>query len=202
MRGLIIKDFIMLKSMALSCLILTIVWSLVGIFTGFGPAMIGICILITAPSLALYDEQTKFNNIIKTLPVGSKDIVTARYVSLALIVLFFSIYSYIIIFVYSFFSDDTINHLIYSTATLFVCAMLSIIIIPLQYKFGTQKAKVIVLVIVTIIGALALALYLYGLVSAILVINNAIVFIGASVFVIVLSFVLSYMLSLKLYCKT
>ncbi len=158
MKGLLLKDFINLRQQVKTIGLVLLVWSVLAI-TRNNVTMIGgmVCILsATLPITALaYDEKAKWDKYALTMPVSREDMVLSKYV-LSLIlsglgfVLSFVIHWYI--------SNNILDSLALSGAFMGVGILLFSLVLPLMFKFGVEKGRLLMFLVVLlpVIGGMAL----------------------------------------------
>ena len=98
MRGLLLKDFLMIKGNIKSILLFFVVFCLIALegndFLFFVPSLIGFMMFMTTFS---YDEYNKWDLYAITLPIERKKIVLAKYLGSAILLVF----SFIITFLFA-----------------------------------------------------------------------------------------------------
>lgn len=162
MKGLILKDLYTIKASAKSSLLfmmpLFIVWGFVGM-TSFIPYMMSIFVSSFMINTFAYDEMYRFDSYSVTMPVSRKEIVLAKYLVsaiLTVIVCVISVLTSVLISVILFFfkGDFSLIGLPEMFVSSFTIPLFILSIsIPLIYKFGTQKMRIItVIVIATFMG--------------------------------------------------
>lgn len=163
MKGLIMKDFINLKSQ-LKIYMLIAVLCVVIITIGTGPetvsgltAMFAVLIPITAEA---YDKQSNWNRFAISMPVSKQELVISRYLFMEIIMLIMAGVNFIGNFVWYGVRGraDAINLVepFFVTMLLLVIAnIIFAVMMPIIFKFGVEKGRIIFFGI--IIGAAALA---------------------------------------------
>ncbi len=149
MRGLLIKDFLILKKNARVFLGLTVLYLAMAIFlhTDFGVLMAFMMGMLSITSFA-YDEQAKWDAFALTMPVTKRDMVTAKYI----LVLLLGIAGAVIGLILSFTASlglgvvDILDTL--KNVGLGICAtyVFSSIALPLVYKLGSEKSRLVLMV--------------------------------------------------------
>lgn len=153
MTGLILKDLLYLKQMA-KVLITLLVFYLI-LFTATGstdaassvlPGVVIMLTIILSSNAFAYDEAAKWKVYELSLPVAKSRIVLARY----LIALIFSTVLVLLCLLMELavFRGVTME----TAATLWVSWSLSLlfcaVLLPVMYRYGTQKARLLLMVIV------------------------------------------------------
>ena len=204
MISLVLKDLLNLQSY-LKTIVVFVAFYTVLSFTmadvSFVAGMLIILFAMIPISSFSYDQQAKWDVFGQTLPVTRKQIVLGKYiVALIFIVLGFAL-SFVITFIATFFKNDTIdlmelfigNGMIALTGLILLAIML-----PLIYKFGVEKSRIMLMTIALVptFGVIILANLGFTIPSDF---NWQLV--GYSVPALaVIGFVLSFTISTKIYC--
>lgn len=207
MKGLIIKDFLVLKKTGRVFLMLIGLYLVMTIFmnTDMGPLMIFICGMLSISSFA-YDEQAKWDGYALTMPISKRDLVRSKYV-LAIILSFIGAVAGVVLSAASNLDAPFIDWsgiLIASGIALCASYLFNSMALPLLYKFGAEKSRVILL-----------ACYAVPLIGASLVMNElekssgtllriqSLLNLGAILlpFVTIAVLFVSYLISLRIYEK-
>lgn len=152
MRGLLIKDFFLLKKYLKLYTIIILFYLLIGGSTGnfafSSSVVIFLCIGILMTSFS-YDELTKWDRYAVSLPLSRKMIVKSRYVlNLFLIFIGFIVSLVIALGMILFYQNgsffEIIMQLISCTS---IALVLSSIFLPLIYAFGVEKTRILLFVI-------------------------------------------------------
>ena len=160
MIGLIIKDVLNLNSNKRIFISLLIMFIFLGFFDQQGASLLSIYLPILCLMLAIstfsYDEYSKWDRYVLALPLDRKSIVVARYLfSMSLLVL-----SYILIIVLKLTrillnksNIDLYTILFEPLITIFIIVIFLAIILPIIYKFGAEKGRMIMILVSVIIGS-------------------------------------------------
>jgi len=216
-KGLIIKDLLQLKSYAKTLIVFIIVFSLVSIeqdsskIDGMLIMMMTLCFGMFSIATFSYDEMTKADRYILSFPVTKKDIILSKYVLVIFLTVIGSIIGMILSIIISLIMNSQIPN-ITDYVSLLLGGILGIgiiecIKIPLIYKFGVEKGRIQMVIIIALIAfLLGGAFWIFEKLNVNLSINNmfnviesflpAILVIG----IIVLYYV-SYRISYKIYLK-
>lgn len=163
MRGLIIKDILNLKKNMMTVLAMIIFFTLFAYGTANPSYIIAMIVLISTTmsitSMA-YDELAKWDSYALTMPISRNNIVLSKYIlsflfSLGGLVVSTTI-SYILIL-----PKSTMKglELLLSAYIIFVLSILFIsIILPLIYKFGVEKSRILMLAIMAVPTAMIIFL--------------------------------------------
>ncbi len=207
MKGLIIKDFLVLKKTGRVFLLLLGLYLIMTIFmnTDMGPLMVFICGMLSISTFA-YDEQAKWDAYALTMPVSKRDLVRAKYV-LAIILCFIGALAGVVLSVASNLDAPFIDWngiLIASGIALCASYIFNSLALPLLYKFGAEKSRVILLACyaVPLIGA-SLVMKELEKSSGSLLRLQSLLNLGAILlpFVTIALLLVSYLISLRIYNK-
>ncbi|MDF1496034.1 ABC-2 transporter permease [Caproiciproducens sp. CPB-2] len=155
MTGLLLKDFLYLKRQGRIFLFLLAFYIIFFAATGSGTDQITSMLLTLIPMLPMivltnafaYDEMSKWNTYALTLPITRGKLVFARYLLTLLLTCGMALIPFLMNLLSGSLSEET-GAAVYAAvgAALLLCEIL----IPLFYRFGTQKARLALLVIVLI----------------------------------------------------
>lgn len=207
MKGLLLKEFLMLKKGAAALLIF------LGCFGLFGPAgNLTMLLLIPLFSAVLlyghinYDEQSKWQQYSIALPYGRKMIVSAKYAAMAigavvstvLVVLLYSVT--VAIGKAEFTLKDLVGYAILSLA---IGIIYPTFFLPLAYKFNSEKGRTIMLFLNGASGAIAVfllsAIEATGILAKLSNYTNILPYIAIAAVLVL--FALSWFASVKIYEK-
>lgn len=207
MKGLIKKDFLMIKSNIKVLGILFVVYGLMA-FKGemdlsFLLPFMSIMIMISTFS---YDTYNKWDAYVITLPNGKKNSVRAKYVSTILLLVITTIIISIfeVIIAYSRTKSIDIENILSTLlGVIFATTLLQAFMYPVIYKFGIEKARIGIFVAVFGIALIASiiekAFDFKPLLESLKVLNNYWTLILPIIMVIVLY--VSYKISERIYQK-
>lgn len=205
MLGLIKKDFLMMRGNLRFLLVILVVFCIVS-FTGNGnysfiPSFISVMLLMSTFS---YDEYNQWDLYAITLPGGRKNVIYAKYVSSVLLILLCSVlssvYSLGIGLVKANISLEEV--LFIPLGTFFAILFFLAIILPIIFKFGVEKGRIGLFVIVFGFTGIVSLCFKYKLSIPISILNfleNYGLFVLPVV--AVFFFGVSYMLSQRIYAK-
>lgn len=155
MKGLVLKDLIFLRS-NMKTLFITIVaifimsLSMTGMNLAF---MIPFVVIMLCLSTFSYDEFNKWDGYALTLPVSKKTIVKSKYLFTLLVVAIAVLIGFLLGCLIGMFQDQfSLYSFFYemmgtTTGLLFFIT----IIYPLMYKFGSQKGRTMIFIVVAVI---------------------------------------------------
>jgi hypothetical protein len=163
-KGLFIKDFLLFKKTGRIFLLLLVLYMFMTIFThtDLGPLMVFLTGMLSISTFA-YDEQAKWDGYALTMPVSKRDLVLSKYV-VAIILCFVGAVAGAVLSVASKLNAPLINwNSILITSGVALCAsyLFNSLALPLLYKFGAEKSRVVLL-----------ACYAVPLIAASLVLNE------------------------------
>lgn len=158
MRGLLLKDWYQARKYCRSLLLIAVVFSAVSVFPNntmmaVYPLMLGALLPVT---LHAYDERSGFLRYACTMPTSRRDVVAVRYVELLVaLALGFAMLG----------AARTVGALCglrsaVSADALLVMALFSAdiaaILLPLMFRFGTERARMMIFITVGLLAALLL----------------------------------------------
>jgi len=196
MFGLILKDLFNLKKQFIIVLSVILLFAVFGFFKkdfSFVSSFMFLVLMASIISAWSYDEYSKFDKYIATMPVSRKNTVIARYIlSFILTALIF-----LTVTIISLITKEGENIIIYF-ALMCASSLIFNIIAPFMYKFGSQTGRIIILVIFAVFGAAAFIVYkqMMTVTFGSLKIPFIILIVSA-----VLSYIISPLISVKIYEK-
>lgn len=207
MKGLLLKEFLMLKKGAATLLIFLGCFGLIG--PSGNPTMLLMIPLFSAILLyghINYDEQSKWQQYSIALPYGRKMIVSAKYAAMAigavvstvLVVLLHGVT--VAIGKAEFSLKDLVGHLVLSLA---IGIIYPTFFLPLAYKFNSEKGRTIMLFLNGASGAIAVfllsAIEATGILAKLSNYTNILPYIAVAAVLVL--FALSWIISVKIYEK-
>ena len=163
MKGLIIKDILNLKKNLRTTLLMIIVFTFMAYGSGDPSYIIGMTVLIfTTMSITsmAYDELAKWDSYALSMPISRRNIVLSKYVlSIILSVLsvvISTIISYVLILLKSDMNGFELlltSYIVFGISILFIC-----VILPLIYKFGVEKSRLLMIGVISIPTVIFLAI--------------------------------------------
>lgn len=153
MKGLIIKDFYLIKKHCMMLFAVSIIFLLISLFTlqstyflYYSVAMISIIPI----SIMAYDDGYKWNRYEIITPVSRKNIVSEKYILLLLLILPFVLAEGIL---FGILLKLNVMHIFSLLSLTLLCATISpIIIFPVIFRFGYIKGKIINMIIIAILA--------------------------------------------------
>ncbi|MDB0439803.1 ABC-2 transporter permease [Clostridioides difficile] len=209
MKGLILKDLLNLKSnMKVMILFMILFGYMSSIGDGNNSSFVGVIIVLCTTMIVStfsYDDLNKWDSYVLTMPIKRNTIVLSKYLTMLIFSLMGVIFSLIISIINGYFKNTLIlsETLIITGLILSISVCFASLILPLIYKFGTEKARL--LMIASFLIPTAALLGLKNLLErfnsnvSIEIILNTLVY--CLPFIAILFFVISYFISTKIYCK-
>lgn len=145
MKGLLLKDLLNLKKQSkiyLALILFYLVFSIINNNASFFGGMV--CILSAMlPITALsYDERAKWDKFALTMPVSRRDMVTSKY----LLGFLFALAGSILLFLCNLFTKIELSENMITTAVFLGIGILILsILLPLLFKFGVEKGRIIMM---------------------------------------------------------
>ena len=205
MNSLILKDFISLKSYSKTLAIIILFFTIIT-FTNDEPSFLSGMIILIMSMLPItsfsYDQHAKWDLFSQTLPVSRKQLVMSKYVlgiiSIVAGAILAILLNVAVLLVKSLEVD--IWYLILANSLIALVALLYLsILIPLVYKFGVEKSRLLTIVVLAIPSVLAIVLSNAGVSIPVLdEITPAIVVAIGLVFVVCVVLI-SYVISVRIY---
>ena len=150
-KGLIIKDFFNLKSYIKILICIDIIY-LVSSFLNddlvtFVPVVFPLCFGMIGMGSFSYDSIAKSDQYILTFPTTKKDMVKARYLYILFLTIIGTIFGFMLCAIIQGIKEQTLANIgdILSISIGAFCGMtmLQIFEIPIMYKFGAEKGRII-----------------------------------------------------------
>ena len=152
MIGYMKKDLAMIKSNFKLIGILIVVYAVMGLMgkmdISFILPFMSVMIIISSFS---YDNYNKWDAYSISLPNGRKNSVKSKYVTTILMILTVAIITVLLSFIISYVNTKTINYeqiLVSMFGTIFGTLLVLTFMYPIIYKFGVEKARIGIFIIV------------------------------------------------------
>ena len=203
MKGLILKDLLNLKS-TFKMLGAMIVFFAVAFLREGNSFVFGIIILMFAMMVVTTiscDDLAKWDAYALTMPVTRKEMVLSKYLVMVLLNTLGAVLSLIIGIVGSFLMNQSfdLEILVIVGLVYLIAFIFGSLIIPLIYKFGTEKARLMLFLCALIPTALFLLLEQFNV--PLPTTGNPWIYLFLLIVFAVVGVVLSYLISLKIYTK-
>lgn len=164
MTGLILKDFLILRKTLRSYLLILVVYAAVA-FSGFwSGSFVGSFIMVMVAMLPMnvfaYDKQCNWDVYGLALPVGRTKTVAARYACVLLLCLASAAFSAVMGVALSLMGrmeESMAEYLVTCAVVLIVGMMINSVMLPLLYKFGSERARIMfygVLGVIVLLGVI------------------------------------------------
>ena len=152
MIGLIKKDFLMLKGNFKTWLILLFVYIVMAFQESMSLAfLLPFMCVVTMLSTFSYDSYNKWDAYVCSLPDGRKNSVRAKYIATILLILVTVIITAILTIIIGYYRTKTINLESMGETimgAIFATTLLQSIMYPAIYKFGVEKARIAIFIVV------------------------------------------------------
>ncbi|HBG8261109.1 TPA: ABC-2 transporter permease [Clostridioides difficile] len=209
MKGLILKDLINLKGNVKFILLFIIMFGFMsslgdGNINNFIGVIIVLCTTMIVSTFS-YDDLNKWDSYVLTMPINRNDIVLSKYLTMLIFSFIGVLVSLIVSVTIGYFKNTLILNetLLINALILSISVCFGSLILPLIYKFGTERARLL-MILCFLVPTLALLVFksiLENISSpiSIEIILNTLVY--SLPFVAILLFVISYFISSKIYSK-
>ncbi|HBG4644320.1 TPA: ABC-2 transporter permease [Clostridioides difficile] len=209
MKGLILKDLLNLKGNIKFILLFIIMFGFMsslgdGNVNNFIGVIIVLCTTMIVSTFS-YDDLNKWDSYVLTMPINRNDIVLSKYLTMLIFSFIGVLVSLIVSVTIGYFKNTLILNetLLINALILSISVCFGSLILPLIYKFGTERARLL-MILCFLVPTLALLVFksiLENISSpiSIEIILNTLVY--SLPFVAILLFVISYFISSKIYRK-
>ncbi|HBG5209276.1 TPA: ABC-2 transporter permease [Clostridioides difficile] len=209
MKGLILKDLLNLKGNIKFILLFIIMFGFMsslgdGNVNNFIGVIIVLCTTMIVSTFS-YDDLNKWDSYVLTMPINRNDIVLSKYLTMLIFSFIGVLVSLIVSVTIGYFKNTIILNetLLINALILSISVCFGSLILPLIYKFGTERARLL-MILCFLVPTLALLVFksiLENISSpiSIEIILNTLVY--SLPFVAILLFVISYFISSKIYSK-
>ena len=216
-KGLIVKDFQTIKSYKTTVLFMIILFAVCAFlnnnFMYFFPIFMPLCFEMLGISSFSYDNLSKVDKYILTLPVNKKDVVKARYIYILLATLIGALLGFVFVLIAQgimtskLFDKEFLSSTSATIAgSLFAMIFLQAIQIPIMYKFGAEKGRIMQMVIIVtlmigvpLIVTTLMNIFEISIDNLVLMLNEYLIAIIG--IVLVLLYIFSFWISCKIYEK-
>ncbi|HGZ2730394.1 TPA: ABC-2 transporter permease, partial [Clostridioides difficile] len=209
MKGLILKDLLNLKGNIKFILLFIIMFGFMsslgdGNVNNFIGVIIVLCTTMIVSTFS-YDDLNKWDSYVLTMPINRNDIVLSKYLTMLIFSFIGVLVSLIVSVTIGYFKNTLILNetLLINALILSISVCFGSLILPLIYKFGTERARLL-MILCFLVPTLALLVFksiLENISSpiSIEIILNTLVY--SLPFVAILLFLISYFISSKIYSK-
>ena len=212
-KGLIVKDILNLSHYKISILIVIMVRIGLGVSNKdtltYMPIMLMTAIRMIGLSTFSYDEMSKADKYLLTFPTNKKEIVKAKYILIIGMIIIGAIISIIATYGINYIvykqEPEIVSILTMVLGGVFGISLVECIQIPSVYKWGAEKGRIQMFVLIILIGAL-IGGVIFLITNAGLSIqfnaNEILKFIKEfGIYILIAIIILMYFLSYKLSCK-
>ena len=206
MKGLLLKELFMIRKTWISITIFIATFGCMGIFGGEPNMMLMISIFISIWSISFlsFDDVSKWRQYSLTLPYGRKTIVSSKYLAVLLsdiisAVLVLCCYMISVCLKIIDFSADELVLLMFLSVVGGV--IYPVLTLPLYYRFSSEKARMFIMVAGGIVGGTSTFFMKLPFMNMDIIINNAEIAMFIILASVVIFFILSWLLSVKIYEK-
>lgn len=159
LKGLMMKDLRNIKSYKSTILFFIVIFAITGFFNdtavSFIPISITMCFGMMATASFSYDNLANSDRYLLTLPLTRKDMVKARYIYAMLMTIVGAVIGNILAIAFQFIKagnfDEILNCLLASLGGVFGIMILQMFQMPILYKFGAEKGRLIQMVAIILV---------------------------------------------------
>ena len=159
MLGLVYKDLMVMRRTLLLYGAMGIVYGIIALYGDQYGMVFALMMIVSAmvPVSAIsYDERSKWDKIVNTMPLSRKEIVLSKYL---LAILLTAISSVIIFAFYMLVPEMPLEEKAVTTAVMAMMAMLyQAALMPVMFKFGSEKGRTMMLAILFVPAVLIFAI--------------------------------------------
>ena len=202
MKGLILKDFLNLRKYSRTVFLILAFYVLYGFMLDNASLIIGmISLLFTMMAITSfsYDDLAKWDKYALSLPVTRKEMVLSKYilatilaVAGALLALLASILLSTIKTPVGITEQLAVTYVLFAISIIFVS-----ILLPLIYKFGVEKSRIMILLVFAVPAAIVFVLGSVGF--KLPTESQLMTLLYASPFIVIAIFAISYFISYSVY---
>ena len=143
MKGLLLKDLMVLKQQSKIFLLVVALWLGLTVVNRdanfFGGVMMMLSVLVPVFAMA-YDEKARWDRYVLTMPVSKKDLVYCKYILMLTGAVLGAFISEIVSVVLT---KDVRNSLMMTMVFLSLGVILASVILPIFFRFGVEKGRLI-----------------------------------------------------------
>ena len=166
MTGLILKDFLILCKTLRTYLLFILVYLVLagaGVWKPeFVAGFVAVMISVLPMNVFAYDKQARWDTYALALPVGRTKTVAARYLCVLLLCLFTVVLEFVFgVVMFAAGKLEDVGEYLFTGAVFGLMAvLLNAILLPILYKFGPERARIILIGVMGLMGAGVAALVL------------------------------------------
>lgn len=150
MKGLLLKDILNLRQQGKVYFLIIAIWLAIAIASSDGNFFSGVMMMFTVLvplSAAAYDDKAKWDRYALTMPISRWDIVLSKYLLAFICAVVSAFLSEIVMVIIT---GDVCNSLLLSAIYIMVGMLFVSLILPFIFRFGVEKARLIMMAIVLI----------------------------------------------------
>lgn len=220
MKGLILKDFYSLKMYVRTLIVMVVIYAMLGFFSesaSMFSSLVAVVSMILPITSFTYDKYYKWEEYALSLPLRRNQIVLAKYIFTALILLFAFVLTVLLSIAMTYFNEHTLTpQQIWEAGmtnyyTTGILLLLPAILLPVMFRFGPDKGRIALFVVLGAFSLLAVAAaqlvpqFVPGLAQTVADTlsdeQTVVAVLNVLPLITLLLFVLSYFLSCKFYQK-
>ena len=216
MTGLITKDFLVMRKMLRSYLLMIVVYTILAYLDFFDYSFIitfvQVALSVLPISAFAYDEQARWDKYAAATPAGRRGVVKSKSAFTLLLLAVASLFTLVILEALWFLGKEDIGSWAEPLMVVGVMNCISLLIasvtLPVMFKYGSEKSRVISMVIcVGVFGSVALLAFLaekginFSAMGVAISSLSPWIIAAALLLVTVAATLLSYRLSLRIYTK-
>lgn len=198
MKGLIFENFYLLRKQFILASILLVICGVASYFTSpfIFMGMSTMLVSMMPITVMVYElEESRMMKIISTMAVSKKEIVLSKYILTNIL----SLFSFVINTIFLFISTKNILMSVFSSLAIFFLGVIVIeIMLPLIFKYGVEKGRTLLLVIIMVLAAVVTLIIKQITVTKLLFMG---IIIGVPVIYLLMN-IISYFISLKIFEKS
>ena len=207
MNSLILKDFISLKSYSKTLAIIIGFFTIIT-FTNDEPSFLSGMIILIMSMLPItsfsYDQHAKWDLFSQTLPVSRKQLVMSKYVLGIISIVAGAILAILLNVAVLLMKSLEVDiwYLILANSLIALVALLYLsILIPLVYKFGVEKSRLLMIVVLAVPSVLAIGLSKAGVSIPVLDEITPVSVVAIGLVFVVCIILISYVISVRIYMQ-
>ena len=207
MKGLILKDLLNIKKSSKTFLFVIAFYIIFSVSFNNSSFLSGIIImlfsLMTISSFS-YDNIAKWDRYALSLPISKKDMVLSKYILSIIMIAVGAVLSIVLTFAIILYKNSNTSviqeQFITSYSVFFIAVILISVLLPLIYKFGVEKSRLLLFSVIIIPAIIIVALSKLGVR---LPSQNALeLVLKISPIIIAIVFYVSFLISYKIYKST
>lgn len=156
MKGLLLKDILMLKSYARTIAVLVVVYLVAGIWGNnvyFFAGISGILCIMMVMNAFSYDHAAKWEKYGASLPVTRSDLVGAKYLLALVMIMIGTMVTALMYLAFMLVRKGDLAQLLPMTfGTMAAGAFLVLLLLPCVYQFGVERARLMLMVMGVLIA--------------------------------------------------